>query len=252
MAYKNVLDDKGEGSLLTFNGGNSSDYGLNVVSIERNFLPPVKNTYLDVEGRNGSYFAGSTLDKKAINVQVNIVATSESDLRNKARQIGAWLYTLAEVPFSFNDEPDLIYTGKVDSTSLEEVLRFGSGTLTFVCGKPTADGLAKTVNVPDNASITVGGTAPTLPTFTVSFTATASEWKIAKGDKYLRVVSNFVAGDTLVVDCSTGKVTINGTVQMQTLDINSRFFVLDVGANTLTVTPTAVATCTADYKEQWY
>lgn len=251
--YKLENNVKEEGRLLTFNGGKASDYALNVVSIGRDFLPPVKNNYLDIDGRNGSYFAGSTLDKKVITVPVNIVATSDLDLRNKARAIGGWLYTTEEVAFSFDDEPNLVYTGKVEEASLEEVLRFGSGTLKFVCGKPTADGLAKSVTVTSGTAFTVGGTAPAFPTFTVSFTASATEWKVTNADgKYIRVVDNFVAGDTLVIDCSTGKITINGTVSMPTLDIQSRFFSLKVGSNTLTITPTAVSTCTADYKEQWY
>lgn len=167
------------------------------------------------------------------------------DIRTKAREIAAWLYTRECEILSFDDEPGLYYRGKYSGKiDFEHVGRMASFTLIFNCEPLAYGGEESKIFVGDSATVNNQGTIETQPRFMATFFNTAEEWKIVNQDgEYIRIVHDFGIGDTLEVNCRTGAILINDTRAMDKLDWqNSRFFPLRVGEGALTVAPGGVCT----------
>ncbi|WP_413789135.1 phage distal tail protein [Bacillus velezensis] len=83
------------------------------------------------------------------------------------------------------------------------------------------------------------GFAPVSPLVRCIFEETATEYKInlLKPDftvnKTVKLVFNFIAGDTLLIDFEKRKVTLNGNLIMTALQLESDFFVLPHGSSFL-------------------
>jgi predicted phage tail component-like protein len=238
---------------FALNATHCNVFGINMLSVDRTVLPAPNDVYLQVPNRDGSYLFNRGLLDRTIKVDCSIFATSMTQLRLLVRDISAWLFTQQRAQLIFDDEPDKYYMAKYEGAiGLNQITTDGEFSLIFRC-EPHAYSLTpKTQNfVSDAISITNAGTAPTFPKFTVTFTAPATEFKLWFGNYYVRVVRNFVIGDVLVIDNSISKITVNGLNAMASLDLNSRFFSVGSGSNTLNVTPTAVANTTITMKERW-
>lgn len=213
-------------------------------SKNRQLLPQTNDAYIQVPGRNGSFLFPRELADRQIIIDCAFTESSLADIRDKARDIAAWLNTVDRAALSFDDETGMTYKGKLSSSvDFDHIGRMGQFSLTFRC-EPLAYGSEVTTNFTgDSATVTNTGTAVTEPYFQTTFTATATEWKITLGTDYCRVVHAFQIGDVLTIDFATGAVLLNGTRAMDKLDWqNSRFFSLAVGSNTLAITPTGKGT----------
>lgn len=238
---------------FTFNGQHSSTFGVAIKSKNRQLLPAVNDRYIEIPGRHGGFHFPGELQDRIIELECAFTGTSRQDLREKARQIAAWLYTAERAILSFDDEPGRYYMAKLDGAiDPEQLFVLATFTLTFRC-EPLAYGAEVQADfVSDQATITNPGTFEALPIFNATFTAIASEWKVTLGTKYVRVVHSFQIGDTLEVNCATGAVLINGARAMDKLDWqNSEFFTLPPGTNTLEITPATVCTATVRFNPRW-
>lgn len=222
-------------------------------SRNRQLLPEPNDKYMQVPGRQGSILFPGGLADRRIEIDCAFRGNKLPDLRIRAREIAAWLYTENREILSFDDESEKYYRGKLaQAIDFEHLAVMGQFSLIFVC-EPLAYGaevLASFIN--DTATVNNQGTFESYPVFTVTFTAAAAEWKVILGAKYVRVVHDFQIGDTLEVNCATGAVLINGARAMDKLDWqNSEFFTLPPGENTLTITPTSVCTATVKFNPRW-
>lgn len=79
------------------------------------------------------------------------------------------------------------------------------------------------------------GTYLTDPTIKATFKRRTKNFKIRLNETgdYIRVLNTFKAGDVLLIDLSSKKISINGNVEMQKLDIYSDFFKLGTGTSEL-------------------
>jgi predicted phage tail component-like protein len=151
------------------------------------------------------------------------------------------------------------------TTAISNVMD-GSGMVYFLLDTNASNGTTASAVYLDDVEIDVtmdedmfmepviGGNAPTLPIFTVTFGASATFYEIANGDgEKIRVIYNFVSGDELVVDHVNNLVTINGTVNNQTITVDSDFFKLKPGTNELIMNHDATTnpTISFDYNERW-
>jgi predicted phage tail component-like protein len=238
---------------FTFNGVSSASLGVTMKSKNRQILPLANDSYLQIPGRQGSYLYPRELADRVIELDCGILQNSLENLRVKMRLISAWLYTANRASLSFDDEPGISYQAKLDKAiDLAQLYTMGTFTLEFRC-EPLAYGTLQTANfVTDAVTVNNAGTFPALPIFDATFTTTATEWKAILGSSYVRVVNAFAIGNTLEIDCNTGKVLVNGTAAMNLLDWqNSVFFALAVGNNTLTITPAGKCTATAKWIPRW-
>ena len=212
-------------------------------SKKRPILPESNDTYVQIPGRQGSILYPRGLHDRYIELDCAYVGEDLPDLRTRAREIAAWLYTQDREILSFDDEPNVYYCGKLaGEVDLEHIGKMAQFTLVFRCEPFVYGGEENQIFVGDSAAVDNQGTTEILPRFTVTFTDTATEWKVTNQDSdYVRVVNEFIATDELEVNCITGAILINGVRAMDKLDWqNSRFFCLRVGESVLNVTPAGV------------
>ena len=222
-------------------------------SKNRQLLPEPNDRYVQVPGRNGSLLFPRELADRQIIIDCAFTESTLSDIRDKARDIAAWLHTNDRANLSFDDEPGKNYKGKLSAAvDFDHIGKMGQFSLSFVC-EPFAYGTEATTNFAnDSATVNNAGTCPTPAIIEATFTGDASEFKGTLGTQYVRVVHGFVLNDTLKIDTGTGAVLINGTRAMDKLDWqNSIFFDLPVGASTLSITPTDKCTATVKHTPRW-
>ncbi|MEN6391079.1 MAG: distal tail protein Dit [Syntrophomonas sp.] len=225
---------------LTFNGVHSATFGLGV-RVYRPLLPGTSDNYVDIPGRAGSILYPGKPKDRLIPVEFGFMPGSRALFRSRVWEISAWLGTEERKILIIDDEPDKIYIAKPEGqVDLEQAFLLGKFTVVFRAEPYTYGSEQNQAFVNDAAAITNSGTVETPPRLSVIFTAAAAEWKAALvTGEYIRIVHNFVATDTLEIDCKTGAIYHNGTRAMNLLDWqNSILFSLAKGENTLAITPT--------------
>ena len=222
-------------------------------SRNRQLLPYPNDSYVQVPGRQGSVHFPRELNDRHIDLDCAFVEANLPNLRTRAREIAAWLYTQGREILSFDDEPGKHYKGKLLlSVDFSHLATMGEFRITFLC-EPLAYGeLVSTNFANDAATVTNAGTYQAQAIIEATFTGATSEFKVTCGTEYIRVVNNFVLNDTLKIDTGTGAILINGQRAMDKLDWqNSIFFDLAVGENTLSITPTGKCTATVKHTPRW-
>jgi predicted phage tail component-like protein len=235
---------------ITYNGISSLGF-LKVTEVRRSVLPPSTNKVLEVDGRSGALFISKKHGMKKIEVDVAIVSESDTDLRADVRAIADWLDADKPEALVCSDEPDKTDYAILDGeTNLKEVVKYGFGTLIFICPDPYSEGASQTKNlVAGTSTLTYDGTAPVYPTMTVSFDSDQPFFEITKETDKVKCTFNFTTSTTLVINFDTGKITVNGTLNQQTLSLDSEFFALTKGSNSLTVSTGAVVV--VSYKDRF-
>jgi len=209
-----------------------------------------------VPGREGSFRQRREIPEKVLPVSFVVVEAAKADLRNSVDALNLIFNVDSDVPIVFPDEPTVTYYGSLDGQpDWEEILAIGKGTINILCCDPFKYGAEVSVNFSgDQANPSVSGNHKTYPRVEATFTASATEFKVlhTPTNKYVRVIRNFVAGDILVIDFATGKITLNGLVAMPILDwVNSEFFQLGTGTQNVKVTPTSKATTKIFWRPRW-
>lgn len=185
--------------------------------------------------------------------EVSIMATSEADLYTKMEQLIAILYTTEPKVLTRSSEPNRQYMALWErSEAFNRIYETGEGVINFVVPSGLKERAEQTgAAFATTQTLTIGGTYKTAPKVTATFTAAATNYKIAHANgQYVNVIRTFAASDVLVIDFEKELVTLNGNAIMPALDLASKFFYLDPGANALTVTATGQTT-KVSYKEKW-
>jgi predicted phage tail component-like protein len=237
---------------ITFNGVHSSIFGLGA-KVTRPLTPGNNDKYVDIPGRSGSILFPGKLQDRLISVEFGFMPGNRAVFREKVWEISAWLNTEERKILIIDDDPGKSYVGKVeDKIDLEQAYRLGKFAATFRC-EPFAYGAEVTSNfVNDSITATNVGTCPTPAVIDATFTAAATEFKVALGTEYIRIGHSFTIGDTLQIDTGTGSALINGSRAMDDLDWqNSRFFALASGENALAITPVGICTATVKHIPRW-
>lgn len=239
--------------MITFKGTHASAYSLGAKVTSWSMVPASSDSYIDIPGRHGSYhFPGKRRDL-LIGVEFAFVGNSQADMYAKSLDIKAWLYSEERDTILFDFLSGKHFIGKPDGEiDMEPFFVLGKFEVSFRC-EPFAYGEEVTENfTADAATVTNTGTYEALPVFNATFTATASEWKVTLGTKYVRIVHDFQIGDTLDVNCVTGATLINGSRALDKYDWqNSEFFALPVGESTMTILPAGVCTAEISFVPRW-
>jgi len=217
----------------------------------RGFLAPQDNIAIYVPGGLGTKFIKSKEEPRILKNTISILYDDMTPVRQAIRIIGSILNAEGLLSIEYNDEPGIVYFGKVSgSTDLDETAIIGKGTLEFECFNPRPVGLDKTFNMVTGQTIIRNeGAAETYPVLTVSFSGPTTSFSISDGDKIVKVIRNFVIGDIVKIDFNTRKILHNGVLSMPLLDLASRWFNLKAGQNTLIVS--ANSSVVMEYKERW-
>lgn len=238
---------------FVFNGVNSDTFGIIVLEKKRPVLPDANDSYLQIPGRHGSYLFAKELGDRIIEIECALPEKNLEELRSTIRDIAAWLYTTERKPLSFMDETDKYYMAKVDGAiELEQILSLGRFIVRFRCEPFAYGGEIQASFQNDSVTVNNHGSFEALPSFEATFTASATEWRVSLGAKYVRVIHNFQAGDVLEISNATGLVLINGARALDKLDWQySEFFSLLPGVNTLNISPTGVCTAQISFVPRW-
>ena len=116
-----------------------TEHGIVMNSKSRPILPSKRRRQVEIPLRNGRYeFEDETYDVRIIEVTCFIDTATIPNLRQKIREIAAWLSKKGTL--IFDDEPELSYTASVFSiVPLEQIITAGIFTLIFEC-YPMAQG----------------------------------------------------------------------------------------------------------------
>ncbi|MCY8902966.1 phage tail family protein [Bacillus spizizenii] len=217
---------------MTFNG--VSKPFVHVTSdTKRPMWAPIEWEMVDIPGRPGAYPKQKKI--KARQISIPVVIKGVDDLQKAKEEVADWLVTDESAPLVFPDEPDRTYYALIDGEGqLDEVFKYGKGTINFICPDPYKHGPEVTLNVSETAgvvtSIKNNGSAPTSPIVNCTLTgaATAYSIELLNNDSsvsqgvYLKF--NFIAGDKLTIDFAKRTAFVNGEKKNSAVLIKSDFF----------------------------
>lgn len=157
---------------------------------EHSAFAPVTRNLLTIPGLPGALLESTDTQVRVIRQRVFYKGIAEEDLRKLEEEMSAWILTEQPVPLIFDDEPDRIYYAVVDgSFDIEESLKVGGGTITFVCPDPykydVKENFMPLVN--EGSSVVNNGTAETPPTFILNATKATPYIDIIGEDAYMRL-----------------------------------------------------------------
>lgn len=134
----------------------------------RPFFAPIEHELIQVPGMPGAYPSFQKMGIRTISIPINIYYQTSAELQKIKEEMADWLITDEPKELIFDDEPDRVYYAKIDNTisDLEEMIRFGRGTITFICPDPYKYGSELVAEFPsDVVLLRNNGTADTPPIF---------------------------------------------------------------------------------------
>lgn len=148
--------------------GVHSDTHFIVEKVIRSVLPPVSHTMQEIAGRPGAIHQKSRLGIKKFSFRIRIRQKTIRALNEKVREIADWLYSDQQEELVLDKDPTRYYWAYLEGdTDLDEIVRIGKGTLTFICPDPIAyDNVLNTQPVASGTEATtlnIGGTYKTYP-----------------------------------------------------------------------------------------
>jgi predicted phage tail component-like protein len=188
---------------FTFNG-ERRDYLVVLKGRKRPPWAPVQRNILKVPGLPGGYLQNTETDVRVLEVPVFIRGDNLTHLQRVKEDLAAWLVTDEPKELIFDDDPTRIYYAVVDDTvDFEEIVKFGEGTIKFICPDPYVYGPEQTVDIPyDGNEQTVivqnNGSAPTYPKFTVTFNQPTTFLDIITPSDYMRIGKPISVQETAV------------------------------------------------------
>jgi predicted phage tail component-like protein len=225
---------------FNFKGRAIPEY-VKVLEVSTSVLPPFSISLSNIEGITGTKFIRKKEESKVFDITFLIKADSPDDLKVKVRDFAEFLDSEKPEPFYLNSERDKVYEVILSGeTSLEQIYDIGQGYLQFIAPDPYAKGLTKTIQITGNTpeTFTMNSTAPTFPRFTITTITNSNQFKITLNEnKEINLIGDFLAGDIIEIDNNIGKITQNGEVKMFLMTLDSSFFSILPGENTLTSTP---------------
>jgi len=265
---------------FTFNGQNSGNFGIVMRSKNRQLLPQTADNLEEIPGRDGSILFPGSLQDRLIEVDCSFVETSIPNLRKRARQMAAWLYTSTWADLIFDDEPDLKYSARVaNQLDLVSTVSLGTFTLQFRC-LPLALSVEQfgffEVIGSGTFSIQNNGTRETLPVITISaidlgdsgmdrsvdvtgvfdptetMVATLTDPELTIGSKTIKYTGSLTAGQSIVIDSEKFQAYKGETNVLNS--ISGEFPVLEIGENTVALTydtSTIGGVVEIRYRERW-
>lgn len=148
------------------------DFGLIMRSVNRQLLPSIEDQYEYVPRRDGAYLFPGAYQDRFIEVELSFVARSQQEIRERAREIAAWLSSRQRERLVFDDEPDKHYMAKVaNQIDLEPMMRAGRFQVIFRCS-PFAlseehTNTSTATGSPTKITVSAVGTVQTPPVITL-------------------------------------------------------------------------------------
>ncbi len=132
---------------FSFRGVHSSAFGILTQDQSRSILPPPREGKITIPGRSG-YYAGMTAgvyDERVEAILCSFKRPQGKTVPEMCREIAYWLSGTGRL--YYDKEPDKYYMASISGgPPMEQHLKYGQFTLTWVCNPPFAFG--RTVTQP--------------------------------------------------------------------------------------------------------
>ena len=237
---------------VTFNGTDlTASYR---VSDLRTSLLPRRVATAKVPGMDGAVLTSAPMDVRTITLTLSVMGTDVAARQTAARALASALNVSEPKPLAISIDGGLYYMALPesggDATRFYNAIQF---EVDFTCFDPVAYGTEKTVTVPSggNATFTVNGTYPTMPTISVPQATNGAQgyWRLSleDGSYLIATIPTGVQNAPIVADCANRVLKVNGSVVI--LQPEADWLVLTPGQHKLTMVGGGAATVT--YRERW-
>lgn len=183
---------------LSFNGI-KKDYLICERGKRRSAFAPIKRNLLSIPGMAGAYLESTETEVRIIEQPIVINGKDRYDVRKLEEDLSAWLITEKAAELIFDDEPDRVYYAVIDgSLNIEDIARFGKGTITFICPDPYKYKLSTSpyTFLSDHESIINNGTVDAYPVFTATVKAPITNLDIVTEEAYMRIGEPYTVDET--------------------------------------------------------
>ncbi|MCL6573971.1 MAG: phage tail family protein [Bacillus sp. (in: Bacteria)] len=204
---------------------------------------PIKRNILTIPGMQGGYLESTDVLPRPEIVPIMIEANNMANLQKIKEDLAAWLITDQPQELIFDDEPDRTYFAIVDGLlDLDEMIRIGQGTVTFLCPDPYKYSTEKTANYANAVAIQLNGTVETYPTIKLDISQDTTFVAVSDGEKINMIGSPIRYEETifepetpiLISSCTTltgwtnsSSVSIEGADKLGVLKTNGNDFYTD-------------------------
>ncbi|MCY8180901.1 MULTISPECIES: distal tail protein Dit [Bacillus] len=121
--------------MFTFNGVSKPFVRMMYDGNQRPMWAEVDRDLIEIPGRPGAFLRQTKTKVRELSIPIMIDGVS--DLQKAKEEVAEWLVTDKPEALIFPDEPDRIYYAMVNGTAeLNELFKFGKGTVTFICPDP--------------------------------------------------------------------------------------------------------------------
>ncbi len=236
---------------FTLNGIHSDAYGI-LCKSQRELMPGREAKELAVPGRHGTFEYGDPVfGKRTFVLTCTIQASTLPAMRSAARGIAAWLASATEL--IFDDDPGKRWTGRVyDAVGLDIVSVTGQFEFTFSAQPFAEDTVEQTATI-NGTAVDYGTQMHFYPVITVTYSAPGTSLLVLhqESGQHIQLAGTFAAADVVVIDMARGKVTRNGSAIMPAVALDSLFFGVPTGSQTITMTTDGAATATMAYRRRY-
>lgn len=243
-SFRDVSESKRDNNSFTFlfdgvdfiSAFNNEFYSCRLLSVSGRGLVNLVHHSQDVPGRDGSVFLSKSLANRDIKVKLLLSAKNDLDFRLLFERLN-FLVNKDTCELSFSDENRIYYANFISADMEEETSNSSVVTLNFVCYLPYK--FSSDVKRVASSSIVYNGDVDVFPKFTLTFASDVSEIRLlhVESGKYIRMVGSYLANNVLMIDMEKRSITLNGRSDLHKFDmVNSRFFPLCKGRNTINVT----------------
>lgn len=234
--------------LFTFGDVDLTPY-IEVVGFDRPIMPTRRIDRTTIPGRDGELARLDGLEAMEATATGYLTARALDDVSVLRRLMAKMLMADEAQRLVVPDEPwsylMAIYEGGAIPSRHSKRPKV---ELTFLCADPVAYGQHRVEELSGTKYVNAGGTYKALPVVTVN-PPSGSYWQITNVDngKFVRVDASFTGSQTLVLDMSLARCTVNGTDHKVSTDSDFEDFFLD-GTTRLRVSG---GTATLEWDERW-
>lgn len=244
---------------FSFAGIQASTFGIKAAA-HVPLLPTRRDASLQVPGRDGLYDPNTgTYEPRVISLDCFIKAADRATLETSLAAAAKWLTGTGYLVLGKSQT--LRWQARVfDGIDLSRAAKTGRFAISFACD-PWPEEIEERTVLVGGATVDYGSAAPFYPTITVTLASAVDYIKVMlqSSGKYVQVNNlallvgfQLLAGDVLVIDMAKGVVTKNGLAVMRCVGLDSTFFAVPSGSQTITITPTGHAATMKYHRRQYF
>ena len=232
---------------ITFNGISSLSFGLKVLNIQRSLTGDMDSQATNKRSGDGVFYQTSYMQTRDFDITFLVeTQNTKFGMYTILTNVASWLYSndRQPKPLTFPDVPcgEIGYTYYAYPTGefdVREILSTGRFRVRFRCFDPFKYRANETltINGAGDTILDLDNTAPSTGVLTIIITSAQTNFRIEHVEKaeHIQTTYNYILGSSLVIDFTKRYITLDGNNHMAFLNLDSIFFTLDKGTNTLRI-----------------